>query len=201
MTMPETRRGLALGSCGSLVAILVAVAAAPLPAPPDRDATRDAMRKLDFLVGDWSGSGWMQLGPDTRIDIQSRETLASKLEGMIVAVECAHEGVAPGNQDSLIVFRSFGVISYDTRAKKYNFRSWQESGRSADYDATVSESTFEWGTAEASGRVRHVVRIDDQGLWQETGETSPDGTHWRRISAMTLSRTTTAGSLRDAGHE
>lgn len=199
--MPETRRGLALGTCGALVAILVSVAAAPLPAPPDRDATMDAMRQLDFLVGEWSGSGWMQMGPDTRMDIQSHETLTSKLGGMIVAVESLHEGEAPGIQDSLVVFRSFGVISYDTQARKYHLHSWQESGRSADYDATVSENAFEWGDSDAGGRVRHVVRIDDQGLWQETGETSADGTHWRRISAMTLSRTTTAGSLRDAGHE
>jgi hypothetical protein len=199
-TKRKTRR-LGLWICAALASSLFAAVAAQTPPPPDRDATLKAMHQLDFLLGDWRGSGWMQMEPQTRMDFQSRETLTSKLGGLIVTVESMHQGVTSGDTDSVTVLRNFGVISYDAQAKKYHFRSWLENGRSSNYDATVSEGRFEWGYPDTSGRVRYVVRIDDQGRWQETGETSADGTTWRQILAMTLSRIEAPESMRDTAHE
>jgi len=188
MRRTSARRCSVAGSMLFLAA-LVATAAAQMPSPPDRDAKLGAMRELDFLVGDWRGSGWMQMGPQMRIDFKSREIVERKLGGMIVAIEGIHEGVPPGSTDSVTVHHAFAVLSYDAQAKKYRFRSWLENGLAGDYEATVNAGTLEWGYEDPRrGRIRYIIRLDDKGQWQETGDFSKDGTTWMPFFAMTLSR-------------
>src|SRR5918912_261925 len=46
-----------------------------------------AMEKLSFLVGHWSGEGWIQLGPGQRRAFTETESVQPKVGGALVQIE------------------------------------------------------------------------------------------------------------------
>ena len=69
---------LGISSCFSLVALL-----AQTPA----SGQRVEMKKLDWLVGHWKGTGWMQMGPQGRKEFTITETIQGKLDGLVLVIE------------------------------------------------------------------------------------------------------------------
>jgi hypothetical protein len=47
-------------------------------------AQRDAMKKLDFLVVEWKGEGWMEFAPGQRRTIRGTEIVQRKLDGQLM---------------------------------------------------------------------------------------------------------------------
>src|SRR5688500_12056517 len=57
---------------------------------PDVAAQREAMKKLDFMVGKWEGSGWDQRGR-VRHEFTSAETVDWRVDGTVLLVEGRHK--------------------------------------------------------------------------------------------------------------
>ena len=55
----------------------------PLSAQNPTSAQLDAMKKLDFLVGQWKGEGWISFGPGQRRTFTQTETIEPKLGGLL----------------------------------------------------------------------------------------------------------------------
>src|SRR5207248_1294846 len=51
------------------------------PSPPD------GMKKLDYLVGEWKGEGWIAFGGGERRTFTQSETIQPKLGGMLLQIE------------------------------------------------------------------------------------------------------------------
>src|SRR5437867_1497174 len=80
-----TRRGfLIMSTRPSWVAILFLTVAAGSSSgqPPAPAAQQEAMKKLDFLVGQWKGEGWMEFAPGQRRTFKGTEVVQRKLEGL-----------------------------------------------------------------------------------------------------------------------
>jgi hypothetical protein len=58
-------------------------AQAPREASPDHFA---AMKKLSFLVGEWHGESWSQMGPHKRTS-KGIEVVQSKLGGLLLVID------------------------------------------------------------------------------------------------------------------
>ena len=74
-----------------LLAGIGLLAQAPTQPSPEHLA---AMKKLSFLVGEWRGESWTQMGPQKRSSTGT-EVVQSKLNGTILTVEGSFSQSAP----------------------------------------------------------------------------------------------------------
>ena len=75
---------------------LVVPCMAQLPRTPDLEAQRAAMKKLDFLVGSWSGEARALRGPDQPLELIQTEEAQYKLDGLILVIEGVGKTKADG---------------------------------------------------------------------------------------------------------
>lgn len=154
---------------------------------PSVDAQKDAIRRLDWLVGRWTGEGRFFAGPDRTSTGAATETVQPRLDGAVLLIE--GRGTAQSGGREVPVHEALGVLSYDPERKKYLLRAYRRGGQSVDADVEVGDRRMVWGFTAPQGRVRFTIRLDEQGRWHEVGEISQDGASWRKYLEMTLTRT------------
>lgn len=182
-----------------LVFALAAVTVAALVAPPtavaqeaatssEPETAVQAMEPLAWLVGDWEGEGWIQLGPAERQEFIQTEHVEPAFGGRILLVEGIGRGRVPDGEGP-IEHHAFGVLSWDAEENSYRFDTYRAGDRGVDADATLEEGVFTWGFDTPGGTVRFVLRETESGEWHETGAFSPDqGSTWNPFFEMTLAR-------------
>jgi uncharacterized protein DUF1579 len=174
---------------GSLVWIFVVGLEIAGQQPQPSAKQLEAMRKLDFLVGEWKGEGWTEMAPGQRKSSPVRESVQPKLGGMVLLVEGLGKTKVPGKEEEVTVHNALGILSYDERAGVYRLRSYVMSGQSTDAEAKFTDGGFQWGfKAGPSLSFRYTVKLTDKGEWFEIGELSQDGTNWRKFHEMTLQK-------------
>src|SRR5437870_1317462 len=98
-----------------IAAVVVSVSASLSPAESPVVAQREAMKKLDFLVGEWKGEGWMEFVPDQRTTFKGTEIVQSKLDGLLLTIDGLHRGKLGGKGEEVVVHQAFGLLSYDDK--------------------------------------------------------------------------------------
>jgi hypothetical protein len=171
----------------ALAALLLLTA--PVFAQPPGAANREAMKKLDYLVGKWKGDATTTLGKDTK-QLKQTEDVQFKLDGVVMAVEGMGRGKVPGKDEEGILFHAYAVISYEAQAKTYKIKAYRAEGQSVDADMSLTEKGFIWGfkQPERGVEVRYTMTLTPKGEWHEIGEYSLDGKSWTRFIEMTLAR-------------
>jgi hypothetical protein len=148
---------------------------------PDLPAQREAMKKLAFLVGKWSGDATTRRGPNETVKVKQTEEVQFKLGGLVLLIEGT--GRDPNTGD--VKFNALATIAYDEVAKVYHFRAYND-GRYLDTELKVPENGFEWGYKAGPADVRFVMRLDDKGQWVETGDVKFNDNPPQRTFEMTL---------------
>lgn len=162
---------------------MFAVAAAAQPTP---DAQLAAMKKLDYMVGDWRGEGWIEMG-GRRFAFTGGEVVQRKLNGVALLVEGSFFGNRPDGT-TIPVHTTLGVITYDFKSEKYRFASWLATGTSGERELELTADGWRWEIRSPSSVVRYVFRLSEKGEWIETGERSTDGTTWKQFFEMRLKK-------------
>ncbi|MBI4906233.1 MAG: hypothetical protein HY820_21540 [Acidobacteria bacterium] len=129
---------------------------------PNVAAQREAMKKLQFLAGKWSGDATVNRGRP--IAITQSEEISYKLDGLVMIVEGTGR-----NSEGNVEFRAFATISYDDASAKYRFRAYND-GRYLDTELEVTEGGFARGFTAGPAKVRNVMKLTAKGEWQETTE-------------------------------
>ena len=165
-----------------IYALQTALVAQPVMTPDS--ITKEVMAKLEFLTGQWSGTGWIQMGREKHFFNQS-ENVIQKVNQSVIVID----GLGTDNETNQVIHQAFAVISYDKAAQKYLMRAYRGDGNYIDADAEVApDGSFVWGfTHPQAGRMKYTIRMTD-GKWIETGEMSRDNTTWFPFFEMTLSR-------------
>ena len=169
----------------TLSAALVALAllsafAADQPTP--KEVQQKEMKKLDWLVGHWKGSGSIQMGPQGRHEFTQSETIEAKLDGLVMVIE----GLGKAKEDGSTVHEALAFISYDHRAKTFRWHAFTPEGQ-IDTEAKVGTDTLEWSLQiPQRGRMRYTITRNDKGEWVEIGEMSQEDQTWRKFFEMTL---------------
>src|SRR3974377_2170985 len=78
--VPDTMKRI---SWTTLLCILPVALLAQAPA----SGQRAEMKKLDWLVGQWKGGGWIQMAPQGRKEFTEAETVQSKLDGLVFLID------------------------------------------------------------------------------------------------------------------
>ena len=172
-------------------ALLLLLSAAPGPGQDAKApaAQREAMKKLDFLEGQWKGESWTEFVPGRRQAAQGTETVRSKLGGLLLTIEGVHRRKTGAKEGGPVVHGAFAVVSYDAAAKRYRFQAYTDRGGYTEGEAKVADGSLEWGfRVPQFGEVRYTIKLNDKGQWFEVGEVSRDGKDWRQFFEMTLER-------------
>jgi hypothetical protein len=150
-----------------LAALLAAPCFSQPPQAPDLDAQRAAMKKLDFLVGKWSGEARMRQGPGEPLELVQTESAEYRLDGLILLVE----GIGKKKSDGTTVLRALATLSYDDGKGVYRMRAYDD-GRYMETEMKLGESGKEltWGLESGQMRSRHVLKLNEHKEWTETGE-------------------------------
>lgn len=173
-----------------LIAVLLLMTFSLMPA--SRALAQDyppGMDKLLFLVGDWAGDGWIEMGEGMRQTFTMKLSGKYKAGGGMVAIEgLGTEGV-PGRPERFVIHRVFFVVGFDWKEKIYRLHSFLFLEGLVDAVPTVGQNVFIWGYQEDFMRrhVRYTIRINEKKQWFEIGELSRDnGKSWRKFFEMTL---------------
>lgn len=149
-----------------------------------------AMKKLDFLLGEWQGTGWIIIGRE-RKEFTVRESLRPKLDGKIVVVEGLGKSVDEKTGIEKVVHDAYGVFSYDEASGGISFIWFKGGGERGETGIEFGDKSFVWSfeMPENKVTVRFTEKLTDKGNWQEIGEVSRDGgATWFKFFEMELSK-------------
>lgn len=102
-------------------------------------AELEAMKKLDFMVGNWEGEGYM-LSQTGREVFKGTETVQKKLHGKALLVE----GRFVDPKDGRVVHETLAVLTYDVAKKKYIFQTYLFNHDGGVFDLVIKENGFSW---------------------------------------------------------
>ncbi|HBH22110.1 MAG TPA: hypothetical protein DDY13_01675 [Cytophagales bacterium] len=146
-------------------------------AETDQEA-KAAMTQLAFIVGDWSGEGWMMGRDREKRLFDQTENIRFKLDSAAILIE----GV--GSHKGEVVHNALAIVTYDKAKQHYNFRSYLANGRVGEYKAELIDDKFYWYPRDD---MRYIIEMNDQGQWFEVGEMNREGT-WYQFFEMTLNK-------------
>lgn len=147
------------------------------------------MKPFAWMEGNWKGEAWY-MGPDrTKTVIVQSEKVTTRVDGTLITMEGTGFRNTEDSQDMEVVFRAFGILTWDMHASKYVLRAYR-GGNYIDSDLVSNEEgTFSWFIELPYGQTRYTLRLTEDGKWNEKGEFSRDGGQtWIQNFEMLLSR-------------
>ena len=149
---------------------------------PNVAAQREAMKKLDFLVGKWEGDGSVWRGPGEPIKIRQSEEIEYRLDGLVLLMQGTGR-----NAEGKIVFQALATVSYDEQSSTYKFRSHSD-GRYLETELKVVPKGFSWGFDAGPAKIMNTMRVNEKGEWAETTEALFGGNPPRKSVELLLRR-------------
>lgn len=145
------------------VALSTLIALSCFAQAPNPEAQREAMKKLSFLAGKWSGEATVQRGPGAAIKIRQSEDIQYKLGGLVMIIE----GTGRDLESGKLLFNALAVVNYDEAKKQYRIRAFND-GRQVETELEVSDRGFAWGFQSGPAAVRNAMTLNEKGEWVES---------------------------------
>ena len=136
----------------------------PQPGMPNIDAQREAMTKLAFLSGHWSGRVSISRGPAESLKLTQTENVQYKLDGLVLLIEGEST-----DSDGRKQFQALATVAYDDASHAYRFRAYN-GGHYIDTELTVQSNGFAWGFEAGPAKIQNAMHLTAKGEWQETTE-------------------------------
>lgn len=156
---------LAVQKAAALAAIIVSLlttATAAQPASNNTKAQREAMQKLAFLEGQWSGPVTIVRGPGEPLHLTQTENIHFNLGGLVLLIE--GKSTAAGGTAQ---FEALATVAYDSGTNGYRIRAYHD-GNYLDTELTVLPDGFSWGYTSGPAKIQNTMRLTAKGEWQET---------------------------------
>jgi hypothetical protein len=138
--------------------------AAQQPASNSADVQREAMRKLSFLAGHWSGPANIVRGPGEALHLTQTEDVECKLDGLVLHVEGKGTGA-----DGKVQFSALATIAYDDASHTYRFRAYHD-GHYLDTELSVPANGFSWSFTAGPAHIVNTMHLTSKGEWEEVSE-------------------------------
>jgi hypothetical protein len=148
----------------------------------------EAMRRLEMMVGEWTGTSTTRLGPDREQTSQVRETAGFRLDGEMLVVEGL--GTMDVDGETRVIHHAFGAVTYDAAAGSYRMRSYRAGQGWVDAELVVDGARVQWTLESPAGPIRFIADYSQPGRWIETGEIQRGG-QWVQFLKMELDRAET----------
>lgn len=170
------------GRClaGALILSLSLAAAAQQPAPNNADIQREAMHKLAFLAGRWSGPVTITRGSGEPLRLTQSEEVQYKLDGLVLLIEGESRST-----DGKAQFSALATVSFDDAARTYHIRAYN-NGHYLDTELHVLADGFSWGFPAGPARIVNTMYLTGKGEWQEVTDVTVGNGPPRRSVEMLL---------------
>ena len=167
------------GTIGSLLCM------AQSPRVPQVQIQRNAMDKLRFLAGTWSGQARIWREADSSVDLIQTEQVTYKLDGLILSIE----GIGKNKSDGRVILQALGLISYDDEASVYRMRAFND-GRWLESDVLLDNSGtgLHWGFTIGQIKTDSTLRINENGDWTESHQLKVGSQPGRKFMEVTVRR-------------
>jgi hypothetical protein len=134
---------------------------------PNIEEQRAAMKKLSFLVGDWSGEASAARGPGLVVELSQTEAAQFKLDGLILMIE----GIGRTKSDGKPALQALGLITFDDSTGNYRMRAYND-GRWLETEVKLLDGgkSLSWGFSVGEISTKSLLRINEKGEWTETAE-------------------------------
>lgn len=123
----------------------------------------EAMSKLAFMRGVWAGPASGTNPDGSRYSVYQTERMGPMLNGDVLVIE--GRGYKP---DGSTGFNALGIISWDARQQKYEFRSYAQ-GMAGTFDFRPTADGYVWSIPAGPMTLRYTATVKD-GHWREIGE-------------------------------
>jgi len=141
---------------------------------------KQAMQKLAFLVGNWSGPATITRGPGQTLHLTQTEKVDYKLDGLVLLVQGKSTDTGGKTQ-----FEALATISYDDAAHGYRIRAYND-GHYVDTDLTAEPDGFSWEFPAGPARIANTMHLTSKGEWQESTDVTFGGNPPHRSVEMIL---------------
>lgn len=145
-------------------------------------AQREAMQKLSFLVGRWSGPVTVVRGPGEPLKLTQTENVDYKLDGLVLLIEGRSSG-----PDGRAQFEALATIAYDDSSHTYHIRAYN-AGHYVDTELTVEAGGFSWDFHSGPAKIQNTMHLTAKGEWQESTDVSFGSNPTHRSVEMLLER-------------
>lgn len=132
------------------------------PAQNGADVQRDAMHKLAFLAGHWSGPITVIRGPGEPLHLTQTEDVQYKLDGLVLLIEGKSTGA-----DGKVEFSALATVSYDDASHSYHFRAYHD-GHYLDTELSVPANGFSWSFDAGPAHIANTMHLTEKNEWSET---------------------------------
>jgi len=158
-----------ISQCLLAVAIFTALgdsltAQQPSATPSGPDVQREAMHKLAFLAGHWSGPISVSRGPGEPVKLTQTEEIQYKLDGLVLLIEGTSR-----DSEGKSSFNALATVSFDDATHNYRFRAYN-GGRYIDTELTVVTNGFSWSYDAGPAHIVNAMHLTGKGEWAETTE-------------------------------
>jgi len=154
----------------------------------DSTATKLSVEKLDFMVGEWEGTGWMMTRNGKEQSI-IKEKAEFKLDKSIIVVEGLGTKTDTITNEVKIIHNAFGIIFFDSKNNKLSMNAYKNGESTQSEIEFIKDKVFQWKMEiPNSGKVRFTVDFSIDDKWTEIGEFSRDGINWMQFLGMELTR-------------
>ena len=154
--------------------------AAQGPNPYSANKQREAMQKLGFLIGRWSGSVAIFHGPGETLHLNQTEQVESKLDGLVLLVEGKST-----NADGKVEFNALATIAYDDVSDTYRFRAYR-GGQYLDTVLSVLPGGFSWSFDAGPAHIVNTMHLSARGEWNEVTNVTVGSQPTQRSMEMLL---------------
>jgi hypothetical protein len=143
------------------------------------------MKKLEFLVGKWSGEARVYRLPTQPVDLVQTEDAYYKLDGLLLIIE----GIGRNRTAGKIAVQALGVVSYDDEAGTYRMRAFND-GRYLETELKLSgtDKGLSWGFTLGDVKTSSVLRINERGQWTELTNITVRSQVARKFMELTVDR-------------
>ena len=138
--------------------------AAQRPVSNSGDAQREAMRKLSFLAGHWSGPVTIVRGSGEALHLTQTEDVEYKLDGLVLLIEGKSTSA-----DGKVLFSALATIAYDDASRAYRFRAYND-GHYLDTELLVPANGFSWSFTAGPAHIVNTMHLTGKGEWDEVTE-------------------------------
>ncbi len=135
--------------------------AAQQPVSNSVEAQRQAMHKLSFLTGHWSGPVNILRGPGQALHLTQTEGVEYKLDGLVLLIEGKSTSA-----EGKVLFSALATIAYDDTSHSYRFRAYND-GHYLDTELSVPANGFSWSFTAGPAHIVNTMRLTGKGEWNE----------------------------------
>lgn len=145
-------------------------------------AQREAMRKLSFLAGHWSGPIAIVRGPGEALHLTQTENVEYKLDGLLLLIEGKST-----NGDGKVLFNALATIAYDDASHAYRLRAHTD-GHYLDTELSVLAEGFSWSFTAGPAHIVNTMHLTAKREWNEVTEATVGSNPPHRSVDMLLQR-------------